>query len=365
MRVSLPTQVLLEAAGHVASVAANKSPKPILECLALRADATTGLSLEATDLDVGIRYHIADVEVSEPGALVIPAARFLSIVREIDEETTTLFEKDGGLAVDSGRSHFQVRGESIDEFPQLPFFPEEGATTINADLVRNMIRRTAFATAKEAGRFALHGVQFQITGSTIQMVATDGRRLARATGDLGKKCDDVQAIVGPKGLHMLERVSGESSDIELAIADRQALFRVGGALIISRLIDGSFPSLDGVIPAKSDHEFRSTASELSSGLRRASLLTTRDALSVELHIEPQSLVIRSRARDVGEAKVEVPVQYDGQPQTVGFNPVFLQDALKVMEPGSEVRFEFTNAKSPGLLSDHENYTYVIMPIALE
>ena len=86
---------------------------------------------------------------------------------------------------------------------------------------------------------------------------------------------------------------------------------------------------------------------------------------VELHIEPSSLVIRSRAREVGEAKVEVPVAYDGAPQTVGFNPVYLQDALKVMEPGSEIRFEFTNAKSPGKLSDCDEYTYVVMPIALE
>ncbi len=365
MRVSLPTQVLLEATTYVASVAANKSPKPILECLAIRADATTGLSLEATDLDVGIRHHIPDADVAESGALVISAARFLAIVREIDEETTTLFEKDGGLSVDTGRSHFHVRGESIEEFPQLPFFPDKGATTISAELLRNMIRRTAFATAKEAGRFALHGVQFQISGRNIQMVATDGRRLARATGDLGRKSGDVQAIVGPKGLQLLERVSGDNAEIELAIADRQAMFRVGGVLIISRLIDGSFPSLDGVIPAQSDHEFRSTAADFASGLRRASLLTTRDALSVELHIEPQTLVIRSRARDVGEAKVEVPVEYDGQPQTVGFNPLFLQDALKVMEPASEIRFEFTNAKSPGKLSDHDDYTYVIMPIALE
>ena len=76
-------------------------------------------------------------------------------------------------------------------------------------------------------------------------------------------------------------------------------------------------------------------------------------------------MIRSRARDVGEAKVEVPVSYDGHPQTVGFNPVFLQDALKVMEPASQVRFEFTDAKSPGKLTDRDDYTYVVMPIALE
>lgn len=367
MKVTIPTKALIEGVAHAAAVAASKSPKPILECVALRADPKTGVSLEATDLDVGLRYHIQEATVLEAGGVVVPAGRFLSICREVDEGETSLVSTEGGLTVDTGRSHFKVRGESIEEFPQLPLFGGDKALSIPAALLQNMIRRTAFATAKEAGRFALHGVQLRIDGSTVDMVATDGRRLARAQGELDKKPSrGVQAIIGPKGLTLLERViAGGVADVEIVIEDRQALFRAGPALVISRLIDGTFPSLDGVIPASSDHVFTSTAGDFASGLRRASLLTTRDAMSVELHIEPGSLVIRSRAREVGEAKVEVPVEYDGAPQTVGFNPVYLQDALKVMEPASAVRFEFTNAKSPGKLTDSDDYTYVVMPIALE
>lgn len=367
MKVTIPTKKLLEGVAHAAAVAASKSPKPILECVAFRADPATGISLEATDLDVGLRYHIQDAVVEEGGGIVVPASRLLSICREVDEGETTLVDTDGGLTVDTGRSHFYVRGEPIEEFPQLPLFSGGKSLTLPATLMQNMIRRTAFATAKEAGRFALHGVQFHVKGMHVEMVATDGRRLARSEGMLEKKPGaDVQAIIGPRGLTLLERIlSSDVAEVDVAIEDRQALFRAGPALVISRLIDGTFPSLDGVIPAASEHAFTSTAGDFASGLRRASLLTTRDAMSVELHIEPSSLVIRSRAREVGEAKVEVPVNYDGAPQTVGFNPVYLQDALKVMEPGSEVRFEFSNAKSPGKLSDCDEYTYVVMPIALE
>ena len=367
MKVTIPTKQLLEGVAHAAAVAANKSPKPILECVAIRADTTTGVSLEATDLDVGLRFHIQDARVDDPGGIVVPAARLLSICREVDEGDTTLIDADGGLTVDTGRSHFYVRGEPIDEFPRLPLFSGGRSLTVPAPLIQNMIRRTAFATAKEAGRFALHGVQLRVTGKDVEMVATDGRRLARTVGSLDKKPEaDIHAIIGPRGLNLLERIlASEVTEVDVAIEDRQALFRAGPALIISRLIDGTFPSLDGVIPAKSDHAFTSTAGDFASGLRRASLLTTRDAMSVELRIEPSSLVIRSRAREVGEAKVEVPVDYDGAPQTVGFNPHYLQDALKVMEPGSVVTFEFTNAKSPGKLSDCDEYTYVVMPIALE
>ena len=369
MKVTLPTQVLLEGIGHGAAVAASKSPKPILECIALRADNTTGLSLEATDLDVGIRFHLQDAAVDQEGSLVVPAGRFLSIVREVNEDETTLEDEEGSLAVDTGRSHFRVRGESIDEFARLPFFPEGEVMRVPADVLRNLVRRTIFSVAREAGRFALHGVLFIVQGKNVELVATDGRRLARATATLPKKAaKDIRVIVGPKGLNLLDRVLGAGShegEVSVAVADRQVLFRHGDALIVSRLIDGTFPAYEDVIPKSPAHELTVTAADLIAGLRQASLLTTRDALSVELNIDDAALTVRSRAMDIGEAKAEVVIRYDGPPTRVGFNPQFILDALKVMDPESEVRFAFTDSKAPAVLTDAEDYTYVVMPIALE
>lgn len=372
MKVTLPTSVLMEGIGHGAAVAASKSPKPILECVALRADDTTGLSLEATDLDVGIRYHLGEASVTQEGSLVVPAGRLLAIVREVDEEETTLQESEGSLAVDTGRSHFSVRGESIEEFARLPFFPDAPAATVPATLLRNLIRRTRFAAATEAGRFALHGVLMNIQGSSAELVATDGRRLAQATAELPKKAKrDIRVIVGPKGLALLERVlssrasEADGAEVSIAVEDRQVLFRAGGALIVSRLIDGTFPAYEDVIPKAPKHAFTATVADLAAGLRRASLLTTRDALSVELLIDPDTMTVKSRAMEVGQANIEVPIEYDGPPSRVGFNPVFIQDALKIMDPAAEVRFAFTDAKAPATISDSENYTYVVMPVALE
>jgi DNA polymerase-3 subunit beta len=378
MKISVPTQLLVEGVGHSAMVAASKSPKPILECVAVRADATTGVSLEATDLDVGIRYHLADASVDVAGSLVVPAGRLLSIVREVDEEETTLEGEGGNLSVDTGRSQFRVRGENAEEFARLPFFPEKEAATVPADLLHGLVRRTRFATATDAGRYALHGVLLVITKKGIELVATDGRRLARATAPLkGGIKQDLRVIVGPKGLALLERVLGASGGaVSIAVQDRQILFRSGGVLIVSRLIDGTFPAYEDVIPKSTPHEFRVTVADLMAGLRRASLLTTRDALSVELLVDPGdgpdedgersgNITIRSRAVEVGEAKISVPVSYDGPPAKLGFNPVFLQDALKIMDPAAEVRFAFSDAKAPVIMSDGDDYTYVVMPVALE
>jgi DNA polymerase-3 subunit beta len=367
MKITVPTQTLLDGMAHAASVAATKSPKPMLECVALRADPTTGLSLEATDLDVGVRLHVEGAEVDEAGSLLVPAARLLAVVRELGTDTTTLVEQDGSLAVDAERSHFRIRGEDVDAYVTLPYFPDEQAATIPGSMLREMIRRTVFATAREAGRYALHGVLFRIEGSTLELVATDGRRLARATGKLERKAQrDLKVIVGPKGLSLLDRVmGGEPGDVAIALEERQVMFRVGGALVISRLIDGTFPAYEDVIPKPSKKSFALPASELADALRKASLLASRDAMSVEFDIEASLLTIRSRSPEVGEARVEVPIDYDGGQERLGFNPAFLVDALKVLATDEPIRFEFSTAKAPGKLTDGHDYVYVVMPIALE
>jgi DNA polymerase-3 subunit beta len=367
MKVTLPTQVLLDAVGHGAAVAASKSPKPVLECIALRADPTTGIALEATDLDVGIRIHLEEADVLEAGSMIVPAARLLSVVREVDEESVTLAEEDGSLTITTGQSHFRIRGEEADSFVDLPFFPDEGGASLPGGMLRRMIRRTVFATAKEAGRYALHGVLFHMDGASLELVATDGRRLARAAQGLGEVPGrDMRVIVGPKGLSLLDRVMGsEPDEVSVALEERQVLFRVGGTLVISRLIDGTFPAYEDVIPPVSETGFQVTVADLASALRRASILTTRDAQSVQFDIGAEQLTIRSRAPEIGEARVDVTIAYDGPPQQLGFNPGFISEALKVMDSDAEVRFEFTDGKSPGRLSDSEDYVYVVMPIALE
>lgn len=369
MKVTMPTAHLLEAVGHAAAVASSKSTKPIYECVALRAERATGLSLEATDLDVGLRVHVDDSRTDEAGAVAIPAARLLAIAREIEEDETTLSTSDRGLEISTAGSRFVVRHEAIDDFPAVARFPEAAAVRLPGSMVREMVRRTAFAAAREPGRFALHGIQITVGPKQLRMVATDGRRLAHVERDLpgGGPKEPITLLVGPKALLLLERAlaSGSQGDLELALIDRQLLVRAGGLLVTSRLIDGSFPAVEGVIPAEAPHPLTVGVAALSAGLRRASLLTTRDALSVEMQIGPDGMQLRSRAQELGEAQVEVDIRYDGPALRVGFNPVYIQDALKVMDAAADVQLGLVDAKSPARITDQEGYVYVVSPVSLE
>ena len=251
MKVTLPTSVLLDAVGHAASVAASKSPKPVLECVALRADSITGLSLEATDLDVGLRLHLPDVEVLEEGELVIPAARLLSVARECDDEETTLVGDDGNLTVDTGRSHFRIRGEDPEGFPVIPSFQDDGVIRLPGDTLRTMIRRTVFATAKEAGRYALHGVLFRVSGDRLELVATDGRRLARAARTLdARRREGLEGHRGAQGALAPRPRHGRPARARWPSRWRtgRCSSRSVGRSVVSRLIDGTFPAYEDVIP---------------------------------------------------------------------------------------------------------------------
>lgn len=367
MKVKLSTQMLLNALGQTSTVAPTKSTKPVLECVSLRVPGDGGLLLEATDLDVAVRIHLADVEVEEEGALAIPAARLLAVVREVGDEETTLVGEGQDLHVDSRGGHFRIRGEDVEQYPVIPSFPTDGGLSLPGDVLRSMIRRTVFATAKEAGRYALHGVLVKVTGDCIEFVATDGRRLARAVRTLdSSSAKDLKVIVGPKGLSLLDRAMGEQpGEVLVALESRQVLFQVGGTVIVSRLIDGTFPAYEDVIPKACRAWIDLPVEDFSGALRRAALLTTRDASSVQFDIGPGLLTIRSRAPEIGEACVEMAIPYDGERQHLGFNPAFLVEGLKVMAPDRPVRFEFTDAKAPSKFTDGDAYVYVVMPIALE
>lgn len=368
MKIRTNTTLLLDGLGHANHVAASKSPKPVLECVALHADKTTGVRLEATDLDVGLRLHLEDAVVEQEGSVIVPAARLLAVAREVDDDETSLSAQDGVLSIETGGSKFEIRGEAREEFPVLSGFPDEVDFQIDAAMLQGMARRTVFACAKDPGRFAMHGVQVTVQGTKICLVATDGRRLARSEAELDAECSkSLETLVGPKTLSLLDRIQGDGTPrkVDVATTDRQLHLRFGKAHLVSRVIEGTFPVTDSVIPKDPPSRMKARVADLAAGLRRASLLTTRDALSVEFVLDPDVLVVKSRAVEVGRAEVQIPVQFDGEPLRIGFNPDYFQEGLRVMDPAAEVELGLSDAKSPARLSDDPSYVYVLSPIALE
>ena len=369
MRLTIPTLPLLDAVGQASAVAAAKSPKRILECVAIRATKADGVRIEANDLDVSLRMHLDDAVVEEDGVVAVPANRLVSVLREVGEnrkELTLIGGSDGQLEIDTPECHFRIHGEDAAEFHVPEPFPAGGAVTAAFGVLRRMIERTQFATAREPGRFALHGVQFRFTSSEIEVVATDGRRLAKAVEPLPHgPAAELKVIVGTKPLSLLCRLSADdATPVDIAVHERRIVFRVGRAVLASRLIDGSFPPYEQVIPATTTRGVDLSPIDFSIALRRAALLTTKELRSVSLEFAPKLLTLSSRSPEVGEAKVEIAIPYEDAVERLGFNPDYLLDALKVMDPARKVRFDFSGPRSPCKLSDGAGYVYVVSPVSV-
>jgi DNA polymerase-3 subunit beta len=252
-------------------VVAARSPRPQLTCVKL--DATNGangpeLALSATDADLALTVRLGRVEVSEPGATLIPADKLRQIVSAEDNEPTLTIEADGDTAHIKGEdAHFQLHGFSAEEFPAIPSFKSiaEGAGgakavfTTTAGTLSALITRTLFAAARENSRYAINGVLLVREGKKLEMVATDGRRLAKCTATTEAKGESAKCIVPSKALSMLLKLADEPEEpVHVAITDSRAVFAFGDdatdgrATLSTSLVEGTFPPYEDVIPKDQD-----------------------------------------------------------------------------------------------------------------
>ncbi|MCA9259647.1 MAG: DNA polymerase III subunit beta [Planctomycetales bacterium] len=368
MKISCHREQLLQAFQAVASVAPARSPKPVLQNV--RVDATPEqVVLSATDLEIGIRYVVSGVEVSTPGQALLPVTRFGAILREGTDEQLQL-EADGqGTTIRGQRSQFTLSGANPSEFPQVASFAEESYVEVGGRLLRELIRRTSFATDNESSRYALGGVRLELDDNALTAVGTDGRRLAKMTGpvsvhgtpsELGQN-----TIVPTKAMQLIERtLGGSESDVKATVRGNEFQVQSERALITARLLEGRFPDWRKVFPNVSD----ATQIELAVGptlsaVRQAAIVTSDESRGVDFHFDVGMLTLSGRAAEVGQARVELPIGYDGPELSIALDPRFVVDFLKVIDADKTFHMELQDSEAAAVCKTDDGYGYVIMPLA--
>lgn len=354
-----------EAVGVVRPVVAARTPKPVLQCLKLSAGKDS-LTLMATDLEVTIRYEVTQVEVGSSGDAVVPADKFADIVRVSTGETLSIEADESAVTVKSETARFKVLGFDPGEFPGGPDFDGEPDFTITAGVLRGLIGQTLFATAKEHTRYAINGVLWEKKGKKLNMVATDGRRLAKVSGGLteapGK---DTSAIVPAKALSTIGRLLREDEElVAVKFTESQILFRTDRASVAAGLVEGQFPKYQDVIPRDANRKVQVGADDLYSALEQAAILTNEESKGVRLAFDPKGgLTMTASSPEAGDAEVKCKVEFEGEAIEIGFNPAYLMEALKVVsEP--VVTLEMQDPSKPGLLKSGDSFVYVVMPVNL-
>jgi DNA polymerase III subunit beta len=368
MKVICNRGALLEALNVVGNVVAARTPKPALQCLKLSASDGT-LTIAGTDLEVAIKCSDTQVQIEKEGETLLRADKLRDIVRESMDDTLSIEVNGENAEIKGQDSHFKIFTQSVTEFPPIPDVQGDAKFQMQAGQFKQLIGQTLFATAKEGTRFAYNAVQLVAKGKKLTLVSTDSRRLALAKADLlaGDKLDKegTRSLVPAKAMGLLEKLLNDPEDtVSFYTRENQIIFQTGGATLISNLMEGQFPPYEDVIPKDPDKKMTAATVDFLSAIRRTSVFTTEESKGVRLSFSKKGLVLSSRSPENGEATINFPCRYEGAEIEVGFNPVFVTEALRVM--GSEdVVLEMTAPNRPCLLRGGADFLYVIMPVNLQ
>src|SRR3954470_13103705 len=371
MKVICNRGALLEAITVAGNVVQARTPKPVLQCLKLTA-ADDKLTVAATDMEAGIRYIDAQVQIEQPGETLLPADKFRDIVRECVDDTLSIETSEGdgaGTASIKGQdSHFKIFTQKASDFPPVPDFEGEPDFTLAGGQLKQLINQTLFAAAKESTRYAFNGVLVSVKGKKINLVSTDGRRLAMAKGDLisdqtGK--DGRKGIIPAKALNLIDKLIEDPEEtVGFQLRENQVIFHTSSATLTSNLVEGQFPPYEDVIPKDADKRMTAGTADFLSAIRRAALLTTEESKGVRMAFSKSGLKLSSRSPESGEAEITFACKFEGSDVEIGFNPSFLTEALRVVD-SDEISLELSAPNRPGLLKGGADFLYVIMPVNLQ
>ena len=342
-----------------------KTTIPVLSHLLLRARGDR-LSLAATDLDVSLTSW-CEADVRQEGGIAIQAKKFQEIVRALtSEEIDLVLDEPRLLTIRAGKSRFKIHGMSPDDFPTLPAVDGSGSTEIPFAEFRRMVAKILFAVSAEESRFQLNGALLKLKDGSLEMVATDGHRLALVEDALEGGAGGDAVLVPRKALQEIQRLEGEGK-LGYRRGEHHLSFCVGRRELICRILEGNFPDYERVIAKDNDKKVVFDRRPLAEAVQRVALLTGDRARAVRLQFAPDQLVISAANPDLGEAVEEVPCAYEGPEFRVGMNPDYLSQFLAAVET-DRVRLELKdeNTQCVGYPQDGPDARYlcVIMPMRI-
>jgi DNA polymerase-3 subunit beta len=377
MKITCDRAKLRDGLAVVNNVIPGKSTKPVLEnvCLVATVDA---IEILGTDLECSVRYRIpvtseggegktGVVRVDEPGIAVVPSRVALDFVRDLGAESVVFYTQDQTCTIQGGEDQCELVTMDPDEFPVIASFGDVQTLSMQGGAFTRLVSRTAFAAARDAGRYAMHGVLAEVDDTSLKMVATDGRRLAMASApaDLRPVDRPKPAIVPTKGMHLFCRVIEDPLEqVQLYFGGNQVGLKTRNAEIFARLIDGEFPRYSAVIPRESSHHVEADGETLAQKLRLVANVTGTEARAVRFKLTAGDLGLTGQSVGRGGARARMDVDYKGEQAEIAFNPDFVLEGLKNAE-GALVKLEFNERTSPGKFTLGENYIYIVMPITVE
>lgn len=370
MRITLERSNLLKSLNHVHRVVERRNTIPILSNVLLRAEGQS-LSMKATDLDLEVT-EATPANIEQAGATTVPAHLLYEIVRKLSDGAEVLLSTnpDGAsMTVASGRSKFSLQCLPEQDFPDLTTGSFSHSFKLKASDLKMLIDRTQFAISTEETRYYLNGIYLHTIEADgklkLRAVATDGHRLARADVEAPSGSEGMPGIIIPRKTvgELQKLVDNPDLTVSLEVSDAKIRFNIGEIVMTSKLIDGTFPDYQRVIPQANDKEMRVDCQTFARAVDRVSTISSERGRAVKLAIGDGHLMLTVNNPDSGSATEEVAVGYESDAMEIGFNAKYLLDITAQLS-GEEAIFLLADAGSPTLIRDTagDDALYVLMPM---
>tara|TARA_R110000868_G_scaffold102686_2_gene282931 strand:+ start:11248 stop:12366 length:1119 start_codon:yes stop_codon:yes gene_type:complete len=370
MKLTIERATLLKALGHVQAVVEKRNTIPILSNVLISA-GPNGASFAATDLDIEI-LETTDARCDGEGMVTAPAHTLYDITRKLPDGADVTLEmtgEDPRLILKAGRSNFSLPSLPPGDFPVMPTEDLEHSFTLAAAQLARLIDKTKFAISTEETRYYLNGIHLHASDQdgrkTLRAVATDGVRLALAEVDLPDGAAGMPGVIVPrKTVQEIRRLLEDASeDVEVSVSEGKIRFRLGKAVLTSKLIDGAFPDYERVIPRGNTRMMSVENKRFAEAVDRVATISMEKSRSVKLSLGEDTLVLAVNNPESGQAEEELAVSYSDEGFSIGFNARYMLDVASQIE-GDQAQFHFADAASPALVTDSgdPDALYVLMPL---
>lgn len=372
MHFTIEREIFVKALARVQGIVEKRSTIPILSNVLIQAE-NDSIRLIATDLEVGMKTSYP-ATVKKSGKITVSAKKLYEIIREFPEGEVSFIAKENcWIELRCGKALFNIVGLSPEEFPYFPDTDEQTFVKIPSELLKEMIEKTSYAISTDETKYNLNGIYFREMEENgtpnLRLVATDGHRLALYQADV-----DVSAIpqlqkgviLPRKGVQELRKITEEGQgDVELGFFDNNAVVRRELTTVVMRLVDGEFPDYERVIPKTRDQEAFIDRDTMLHVLRRVSILASERSRGVKLRVATNMLELSSSNPELGEAREDLEIDYQGPEVVIGFNARYLLDILQNIDDET-IEMVFKDQVSPALISPQgkAEYRTVIMPMRL-
>jgi len=370
MKITLERASLLKSLAHVQSVVERRNTIPILSNLLLEAD-NGNLSITATDLDIEV-VETLSADISESGSTTVPAHVIYDIVRKLPDGSQIELHYGGDserLEMSAGRSQFSLACLPREDFPVMAASDMSTSFSISAKGLKELIDKTRFAISTEETRYYLNGIYLHTVdsekGKRLRAVATDGHRLALYETSAPSGIEGMPGVIVPRKTvgEMYKLVDDVDSKIKISVSETKIRFSLDGVVLTSKLIDGTFPDYQRVIPSGNNRIMSVDAKKLIAATDRVSTVSSEKSRAVKMSLEENRITLAVSSPESGSATEEVEVEYTQEPMEIGFNARYLLEIANQID-GKNARFEMQEAGSPTIIREQadEASLYVLMPM---